>query len=197
MAGAPRLRPDSDLVGSIQDRQRIVVVGRTGSGKTTFARALSAALGVAHIELDSLYFEPGFSTVPLDVLRGRTTAAVSGERWVTDGNKGSVRDIVWPRADTLIWLDYPLVISLWRLGKRALWRTSVVAREPGNGGENRRLRQLGLAAKGVCTALLSHRGQRRTYPRLLEQPEHNHLAVIRLRSPRATARWLASVTASS
>ena len=79
--------------------ERIVVVGRTGSGKTTLACELAAALGVPHVELDSRYFGPQFSTAPLALLRERTSAAIAGDRWVTDGNRQAVRDLVWPRAD--------------------------------------------------------------------------------------------------
>ena len=176
--------------------QRILILGRTGSGKTTLARELAAAVGVPHVELDALYFGPQFSTVPLPLLRERTSAAIAGDRWVTDGNKSAVRDLVWPRADTVIWLDYPLAVSLWRLGKRALWRTSVLKAEAaaGTGGKAPLPRQLLSAAKGVLTALRSHAGQRREYPRMFAEPKNQHLAVVRLRSPRATRRWLARVT---
>lgn len=174
--------------------KRIVVIGRTGSGKTTLARELAAALNVPHVELDALYFGPDFSTVPLSVLRERTSVAITGDRWVTDGNKSSVRDIVWPRADTIIWLDYPLAISLWRLGRRALWRTSVLRSQAAEGNERTKLpKQLISAAKGVLTALRSHTGQRREYPKMFAKPENQHLAILRLRSPRATRRWLARV----
>src|SRR5690348_4236079 len=122
-------RSRRDPATTLRGCQRILILGRTGSGKTTLARELAAAVGVPHVELDSLYFGPQFTTVPLPVLRERTTAAIAGARWVTDGNKSAVRDLVWPRADTVIWLDYPLVVSLWRLGKRALWRTSVITAE--------------------------------------------------------------------
>src|SRR5829696_7243418 len=115
-----------DPANALRLSQRILILGRTGSGKTTLARELAAALDVPHVELDALYFDSNFSTVPLSVLRERTRAAIAGDRWVTDGNKSAVRDLVWPRADTVIWLDYPSVVFLWRLGKRALWRTSVL-----------------------------------------------------------------------
>jgi hypothetical protein len=147
------------------------------------------------VELDALYFGPDFSTVPLSVLQERTSAAVAGDHWVTDGNKRAVRDLVWPRADTVIWLDYPFVVSLWRLGKRAIWRTSVLkaqaAQAAERGGKGRLPRQFLLAAGGVLTALRSHKGQRHEYPRMFAEQENQHLAVVRLRSPRATRRWLA------
>jgi len=178
--------------------ERIVVVGRTGSGKTTLARQLAAALQVAHVELDSLYFGPQFSTVPLALLRERTTAAIAGDRWVTDGNKRAVRDLVWPRADTIVWLDYSLGVSLWRLVKRARWRTAQLTAEAAKTGRRAGLpRQLLAAAKGVLTALRSHAGQRREYTQLLAEPANHHLAVVHLRSPRATREWFARVTARS
>jgi len=184
-----------DPVNTLRGCQRIVILGRTGSGKTTLARELATTIGVPHVELDALYFGPGFSTAPLSVLRERTSAAIAGDRWVTDGNKSAVRDLVWPRADTVIWLDYPSVVSLWRLGKRALWRTSVLkAQAAKRGGEAGLFKQFFLAAKGVLTALRSHRGQRREYPRMFAEQENQHLAVVRLRSPRATRRWLACVS---
>ena len=178
---------------SLSGCRRILVLGRTGSGKTTLARELARELGVPHIELDALYFGPQFSTAPLSVLRERVSAAVSADRWVTDGNKSAVRDLVWPRADTVIWLDYPLRVSLWRLGRRALWRASAIRAETAGEVASSRRTQVMSAAKGVLTALRSHRGQRRTYPRMFAEEHNRHLTVLRLKSPRATRRWHARV----
>jgi energy-coupling factor transporter ATP-binding protein EcfA2 len=180
---------------SLSGCQRILILGRTGSGKTTLGRRLASALKVPHVELDALYFAADLSTVQLPVLRERTSAAIAGDRWVTDGNKSAVRDLVWPRADTVVWLDYPLAVSLWRLARRALWRTSVLKKQAAaGGGRGSFAAQLWLAATGVLTALQSHRGQRRRYPGLFAEPTNRHLAVVRLRSPRATRRWLARVS---
>jgi energy-coupling factor transporter ATP-binding protein EcfA2 len=188
--------PQRDPTNTLAACERILILGRTGSGKTTLARELAAALDVPHVELDSLYFGPEFSTAPLPVLRERTSAAIAGDRWVTDGNKRAVRDLVWPRADTIVWLDYPLGISFWRLAKRARRRTSVLKAQAAETGRKTGLpRQFLAAARGVLTALRSHAGQRREYPRMFAEPANQHLAVVRLRSPRATRQWLARATA--
>jgi hypothetical protein len=197
--GAERMPPEPterDPGVTLRGCHRLLILGRTGSGKTTLGRELAAALEVPHVELDALYFGPDLSTVPLPVLRERTRVAIAGDDWVIDGNKSAVRDLVWPRADTVVWLDYPLAVSLWRLARRALWRTSALKEQAATGGGGGRslASQLLTAAKGVLTALRSHRGQRRRYPRMFSDPANRHLAVLRLRSPRATRRWLARVT---
>ena len=187
-----------DPTNTLAGCERILILGRTGSGKTTLAREIAAALRVPHVELDSLYFGPEFSTAPLPLLRERTSAAIAGDRWVTDGNKRAVRDLVWPRADTIVWLDYPLGVSLWRLAKRARRRTSVLTAQATETGSKTGLaRQFLAAARGVLTALRSHTGQRREYPRMFAEPANQHLAVVRLRSPRGTRRWLARATAAA
>lgn len=201
--GAPagdsaRSRPRRDPLHTLAGCERILILGRTGSGKTTLARELAAALGVPHVELDSLYFGPEFSRAPLPVLRERTMAALAGDRWVADGNKRAVRDLVWPRADTVVWLDYPVYVSLWRLARRARSRTAALSAETARTGRKTGLPRLMLAAaRGVLTALRSHRGQRREFPRMFAQPANEHLAVARLRSPRATRQWAARVTGAS
>ena len=141
--------------------------GRTGSGKTRLARELAAALGVPHVELDSLYFGPDFSTAPLSVLRERTSAAIAGDRWVTDGNKRAVRDGSRPRADTIIWLDYPVYVSLWRLAKRA--HPHLGAQCAGGSDRSKdRTPQADARSREACSRRSrSHRGQRREYPHML------------------------------
>jgi len=101
-------------------------MGSTSSGKSTLARFLAVRLGLTHIELDALHWRAGWSTEPPDVFRGRVAQALSAERWVVDGNYGVIRDLVWPRADTVVWLDLPrrtlMRGVIWRSVSRAVRR---------------------------------------------------------------------------
>jgi adenylate kinase family enzyme len=98
-----------------ESMQRVVVVGTSCSGKTTLARQLSQMLGVPHIELDAVHWLPNWQPRPTDEFRRLVAEAVARESWVMDGNYSSTaRDIVWDRATTLIWLNYPFRVVFWR-----------------------------------------------------------------------------------
>src|SRR5215470_14800607 len=98
---------------------RVVVVGCSGSGKTTLARQLAQLLGAPHIELDALHWLPNWVPRPTDEFCALVAQAVAQEQWVTDGNYRAVRDLVWSRATTVIWLNYPFPTVF----RRVLWRT--------------------------------------------------------------------------
>lgn len=169
--------------------ERIVVVGTSGSGKTTLARDLARRLGYVHIELDALNWEPGWVAAPDDVFAARIAEAAAQPRWVADGNYSRARHVLWPRADTIIWLDYPLPVILWRLLRRTLRRT--LGREVlWNGNRERFATQFFSRDSLFVWVFRSYRRRRRQYPELFARPEFRHMHVIRLRSPRETQRWL-------
>src|SRR5260370_10676914 len=115
--------------------QRVSVVGTSGSGKTTLAAALAARLGGEFLELDSVNHQPGWVPLPTPEFRRRVAAVAAGERWVIDGSYSSkVRDLVWARADTVVWLDLPKRTVMRRIIWRSLWR----AARPGGRGRRER-----------------------------------------------------------
>ena len=172
--------------------KRFVIVGATGTGKTTLAQQLAAKLHVRHIELDALHWEPGWQEAPTDVFIARLQDALSGEAWIVDGNYSKARHIVWTRADTLIWLDYPLRLSLWRLFRRSLWR--VFSRAELWNGNRETFRGQFLSWNSLFVwAWRFHKVRRLEYPMLFKQPEYAHLKVIRLQSPKETENWLRSI----
>jgi hypothetical protein len=87
--------------------QRVVVIGVTGSGKTTFARGVADSIGAPCVELDALHWEPGWQAAPPETFLARVAAATAGERWVADGNYSRAQGLLWPRAEAIVWLDYP------------------------------------------------------------------------------------------
>jgi len=172
--------------------RRIVIVGTTGTGKTTFAGHLAGRLGVPHVELDALHWEPNWTPADLARFRERVTRAVSDNAWVVDGNYHVVRDLVWPRADTLVWLDYRLPLILWRLVRRTTRRV-FTREELWNGNRERFLTQVASRDSILLWALRTYRRRRRNTPLLLAQTEHAHLRVVRFSAPRAADEWLAGL----
>jgi adenylate kinase family enzyme len=129
---------------------------------------------------------------PNDVFLDLVDQATSGRHWVIDGNYSRSRAITWPRADTVVWLDYPLPLTLWRLWWRTLRRT-LRQEELWNGNRERLTTHLFTRDSLFLWALMTYRRRRREYPVLLSAPENAHLALVRLRSPRQTEKWLLSI----
>src|SRR5262245_16579581 len=102
--------------------QRIVVIGTTSSGKSTLAQNLATKLNVNFIELDALHWEPNWQEAPLEVFRERVSKATQVPAWVVAGNYHVVRDLIWPNAEALIWLDYSLPRIFWQLTRRTFTR---------------------------------------------------------------------------
>ena len=92
-------RPDAPFA-------RVVVVGCSGSGKSTFARALATALDAPWVHLDAHYWAPRWQPRPEAEFLRLTDEATAGPAWVVDGNYRRVRPIVWPRATTIVWFDF-------------------------------------------------------------------------------------------
>lgn len=184
---------DSCHLALTEPGQRIVVIGVTGSGKTTLAQQLARRLGYPNVELDALHWDADWTMAPDDVFRERIAQALGGPVWVTDGNYSKARDLIWGRADTIIWLDYPLVVNLWRLTRRNISR--VAQRTELWNGNRETFYSAFLSRDSLYLwALKSHRKKRRDYSRLFAEPPYAHLTTIHLRSPRAAARWLASIS---
>ena len=176
--------------------RRIAVVGTSGSGKTTLARQLAQRLGIPHIELDAIYWGADWTPAPHDVFRERATVVLSGRTWTVDGNYSTVRDIVWRRADTLVWLDYPLPVVMGRVTSRKIRRAVTGERLWSDNREN--LRQALFSRESmILYALRTYWRRRKEYPLLLTEPQYAHLHVVRLRSPGAAQDWLAAQSAEA
>jgi ATPase family associated with various cellular activities (AAA) len=172
-------------------RSRIVIVGTTGVGKSMLAKRLVDRLGLEFIELDALHWGPNWKAASVHDFRIRTDEATSAEGWVVAGNYRQVRDIVWSRADTLVWLDYSFPRALWRLTRRTV-RRAVTREVLWNGNRESFWEHFKFWSEvSVYYWLFKGYGpRRREYPVLFSRPEYAHLKIVRLKSPRATEQWL-------
>lgn len=105
--------------------RRIQVMGNSSAGKSTLAEQLAGMLEVPFVELDALNWEPdwvGLNVADPDAFDQRLRDATAGDGWVVAGSYTSFSQrAFWDRLQTVIWLDLPRPVLLWRVIRRS-WR---------------------------------------------------------------------------
>ena len=169
--------------------ERIVVGGISGVGKTMLARELARRLDLPYVDFDALFHGPGWtrrSTFETDV-----DAFLATDRWVTDsdGYQSFLGSRVHERADTLVWLDYPRWLVMWRVIRRTIRR--LLSRERlFNDNRERLLAAVLDPEHPVRWAWTQHADRRRRNETIAADRAFAQLTVVRLRSPRETREWL-------
>ena len=174
--------------------KRIVVIGTTSSGKSTLAKALADKFGYDFVELDALYWDPNWTGADDPIFRERVDKATQSEAWVVAGNYSRVRNLIWSRAEVVIWLDYPFPIVFWRLLTRTI-RRAVTQEELWNGNREKFWWHLKLWSDESLFKWLfkTYWRRKREIPKLLSQPEYKHLKPIQFKGPREAEAWLKSI----
>jgi adenylate kinase family enzyme len=170
--------------------RRILVGGISGAGKTTLGRRLADHLALPFVEMDALFHGPGW--VPRPQFEADVDAATAGDAWVVDSHGyAQVRDLVWSRADTLVWLDLRRPVVMGRVLRRSFARATY-DRELWNHNTE------GFAdwldpGHPVRWAWTQHNARRAEIADRVADPRWAHVAVVRLDSPRSARRWLAAL----
>lgn len=170
--------------------ERVLIAGVTGSGKTTLAARIAKIWDLRHVEIDALFHGPNWTPRPefLDDVR----AFAAEGRWVTEWqytSKGT-DEILTPRAQLAVWLDYPYRVVRTRLLRRTVGR-SILRTRMWNGNVEKPIWRMwgGDPDENILAWQTStlHKWTERM-PELVER--FPHLTVVRLRHPRETERWL-------
>ncbi len=126
---------------------------------------------------------------PADVFRADVSRAIAEATWVCDGNYSTIRDLVWERADTLIWLNYSFSTVFYRAVMRTF--TRLVTREKLFAGNRESLRLMFDLDWIPWWVMRTFRRRRREYPALFRRPRFEHLEVLEFRTPREADVFLA------
>lgn len=168
--------------------RRVLVVGVTGSGKTTVARAIANDLGLPHVELDELFWGPEWVPNPDERFVRAVESALAGDEWVACGNyHARLSELTWRRADLVVWLDLPKIVSLFQLVRRTL--TRIARRQALWHGNKETLRNVFFSRESLLAWWW--KVQRMEPERTLDRLKGSSQAtVVRLRSRRQVTAWL-------
>lgn len=164
-----------------------MVAGITGSGKTTFARELCRRTGLPYFEMDAFYHGPGW--VPIRTFEDDVAEVVAQDSWVFDSHGyKEVRDLMWSRADTVVWLSYSRPVVTSRVVRRSVVRAR--DRQELFNGNTEDFRAWLDPEHPIRWSVTAYASRRDDMLARFDDPAYAHVRKARLRTPRAAQRWL-------
>lgn len=89
------------------DYKKIIVIGCSGSGKTTFSRQLHDIIGIPVFHLDYYNFNDYGSSIDREDFIKIQNNIMSSENWIIDGNYFGTLELRISRADLVFFFDMP------------------------------------------------------------------------------------------
>ena len=166
--------------------KRILIIGTSGTGKSTLAQHVAKSLGLPFIASDHFYWEPRWRVAASEKVHQQLREFIHQEAWVVDGNFDDEHEFVWQQADCIIWLDYSLLTIIRQLVSRNFrwW----ITRQPTWSGNQMTLQR---AFSGIRHTIKSYPTKRRNYPQWLA--ELSGIPSYRFNTSREAEAWLQSL----
>ena len=172
--------------------KRIIVIGTTGSGKSTMANHLAEILDLPVIGLDELIWKPNWELRDRDEYLVMLKEKIESDTWVIDGNTRRNRPLVWGEADTVVWLNYSFPLIFCRLFIRTVRR--VFTQEEVMPGCVETFRSQFLSNDSLFVWLFKdYRRRKKDYRHALQREEFQHLQVLEFNRPRQANKFLAQL----
>ena len=179
--GFPMIQSDIDRLLQIK---RVNVIGTSGSGKSTFGRALAELLGLPYIEMDRVYWGPQWAEPVDEVFIAKVEAVTEQANWLLDGNYSRTTPVKWRQVQLVVWLDMSFCRTLYRVTSRCVQRSLKKTEIWPGTGNRETLGKAFLSRESVILwAMTSYRRNRRRYARMMKAPEYAPIWFVRLRSP--------------
>jgi adenylate kinase family enzyme len=170
---------------------KIVVVGTTGSGKSTLSTKLSDKLDIPYIQLDKLFWKPNWEWTKDEEFFKKIEGAIKDkDSWIIDGNYSRTRHITWAQADTVIWIDLPFYIVLKQNLLRALKRIYTKEELWPNTGNVETLNRL-LSKDSIIKWLFkTYPIMKKRYNDAMSDPQYSKIKFVQLTSHREANAFL-------
>jgi adenylate kinase family enzyme len=192
---APDIQGERRIVPESPIGRRIAIIGSTSSGKSTLGERLAGLLDVPLVELDALYWKPDWVESADEEFFPKVAEATSGDGWVVAESYSRTRELYWSRLETVIWLDLPLAVSVWRVlvrswrrsrNRELLWGTNYE-------GFAKHLKLWSPKDSLVAWAVTTHGQARRRNLEAMLDPRWRHVRWVRLQSQREVDEFLLSL----
>jgi adenylate kinase family enzyme len=168
---------------------RIIVVGTSCAGKSSFAKKLATVSGLRHVELDALYWSNNWQARHADEFRSLTKSCLENAKWISDGNYRSVRDLIWPQAELVCWLNYSFPRVFMQALRRSLLR--IARREPLYSDNRETLLRTFFSRHSILLWVIkTHHRRRRDYQALRTCDEFPQLRWQEFRTPAEAQKFL-------
>ena len=176
---------------------RIRIVGTSGAGKTTLAKAVSDRLGIPHVELDEVHWKPDWVGKDDETFAADLKAATAGDSWVVCGGYTRVsQPVLDDRLTHWVWLDYSRWCVTSRVLRRTFWRS--LKREELWAGNRESFSKALLSRDSIIWwSLTTYAGNRRKHKARSEHfRAEGRVQVVRFEKPAEAERWLDALAAT-
>lgn len=175
--------------------RRINVVGTSGSGKSTFSKELAAVLKSPYLEMDAMFWQPNWQGASDEAFFSILRTQLSQETWVLDGNYNRSLAIKWAKVETVIWLDYSFIRTLYQAVRRAFMRSWLRTELWGKSGNTESFSKSFFSSESVVLwTIKTYASNRARYRKMCFDPAYSHIQFIRLTNPKMARTLLSQLT---
>lgn len=169
---------------------RINVVGTSGSGKSTFAKALANKLNYNYVEMDAIWWKENWQNISEQEFLLRLEEVLNYSAWVLDGNYTITTSVKWKNVQMVIWLDLPFYTTLYRAIKRAMVRA--ITKQEIWHGNTETWGKLFSKDSIVWWTITTYKKNVLKYEAIMKEPQFAHIQFVRLRSSKQVHKFLSS-----
>ncbi|MFK8138784.1 MAG: AAA family ATPase [Bdellovibrionales bacterium] len=172
---------------------KIIVIGTTGSGKTTLAKEISTKLKLPHIQLDSLFWKPNWEEASDQEFFSKIRDAIRSDQWVVDGNYSRTQSITLSEADTVVWIDLPFWQTFYQLIFRTLGRIRSKQELWENTGNKESLKMMFSRDSILLWFFKTYHRNRKKYLKMMSDSSNGEIRFIHLKSNSEKKEFLQNI----